>query len=81
MTTNDDSKADAEKKMNAAQAALLAYVESKEHDPALQERLIEEVNGAIADYVKLVGVGTTYLVGMILDERVPLVLFLSGFVR
>jgi hypothetical protein len=58
MTANDDPKADAEEKMNAAQAALLTYVESQEHDPALQQRLIEDVNRTIADYVRLAGMET-----------------------
>ena len=55
MATNGDSRAVAEEKMNAAQAALLAYVESKKRDPVLQKRLIDDVNRAITDYEKFVG--------------------------
>jgi hypothetical protein len=55
MATNGNSRADAEEKMNAAQAALLAYVESEEHYPVLQKRLIDDVNRAIADYETFVG--------------------------
>ena len=55
MATHDDSKAVAEEKMNAVQAALSRYVESKEQDPILQKCLIDDVNRAIADYEAAVG--------------------------
>jgi hypothetical protein len=53
MVAHEKLTAVAEEKMNTAQAALLAYVTSKEHDPALQKSLIDEVNRAIDDYEKL----------------------------
>ncbi len=51
MATIEDPRVAVEEKMNAAEAALVAYVESKRSDPALRERLIEDVNRAITDYL------------------------------
>lgn len=55
MATHDDPESAAEERMNAAQAALSAYVESQKNDPVLHKRLIDDVDRAIADYEKLVG--------------------------
>ena len=54
MEPNDERKADAEERVNASEAALRAFIESKQYDPALRKTLIEEVNQAIADYLGLV---------------------------
>jgi len=55
METNRNPQADAEEKLDAAEAALVTYVESKINDPELHKRLIEEVNRAICDYLQVVG--------------------------
>ena len=55
MAKEDDLKLEAEEKLNAAEAALLAYIKSKGHDPPLLEFLLRNVDKAIADYEKFVG--------------------------
>jgi len=54
MATNGDPRTDAEEKLNAAEAALVTYVESQMNDPELHKRLIEEVNQAISEYLQVV---------------------------
>ena len=53
MESNNGGKTEAEERVNTAEAALRAFVESKQRDAALLETLIDEVNQAIADYLKL----------------------------
>jgi hypothetical protein len=55
MVKEDDLKTEAEEKLDAAQAALSAYVESKGRDSSLLQLLLRNVDQAIADYQKLVG--------------------------
>jgi hypothetical protein len=50
----EDHKAEAEEKLQAAEAALRAYAESEQRDPSVRDRLIQNVNQAIAEYLKLV---------------------------
>lgn len=54
MATKDDPTSKAEEKLNAAEAALLADIESKGHDSSLLEFLVRNVDRAIADYQRLV---------------------------
>ena len=54
MALNEELKAQAEERVNDAEAALHAYVESKQRNPALLKTLIENVNRAITDYLKFV---------------------------
>lgn len=53
MVKEDDRKTEAEEKLNAAQAALSAYVECKGRDPVLLAFLIRDVDRAIAEYERL----------------------------
>ncbi len=55
MAKEYDPELEAEEKLNAAQAALSAYVESKGRDPTLLTFLLRNVDRAIADYEKLGG--------------------------
>ena len=50
----EDPKAEAEGKLNDAEAALRAYAESEQRDPSVRNILIQNVNQAIANYLKLV---------------------------
>jgi protein tyrosine phosphatase (PTP) superfamily phosphohydrolase (DUF442 family) len=54
MPTRDDIRI-AEQKMNAAQQALLAYIDSQEHNTTLHQRLTEDLRRAIEEFMKLVG--------------------------
>jgi hypothetical protein len=54
VATKQNLKVEAQEKLDSAEAALLAYVQSNRRDPALLELLIRDVDGAIADYAKLV---------------------------